>query len=49
MKPLEMENGQLSYEIKSVVFDGKKYPAPINIFPLLVVKTITNVLKQPKQ
>jgi hypothetical protein len=43
---VEIDNGKLTYQPKTVIFEGKVYDAPINVFPLLVQRTLLKVLEE---
>ena len=46
---IELHKGQLSWNPKSVIFEGKEYPAPLDLLPILVYRTILEVLIERKE
>jgi len=45
---IEMHKGQLSWIPKTVIFEGKEYPAPLNLLPIFVARTIIEYLKEKR-
>jgi hypothetical protein len=45
-KTIELEKGQLTWTPKTVLFEGKEYPAPLNLLPILTYRTIIEFLTE---
>jgi hypothetical protein len=45
---IEIEKGQLTWIPKTVIFEGKEYPAPLDLLPILTYRTILEFLVERK-
>jgi hypothetical protein len=45
---VELENGQLTWTPKVVIFEGKEYPAPFNLLPILSYRIMIEILEERK-
>ena len=45
---IEIEKGQLIWTPKTVIFEGKEYPAPIDLLPILTYRTMLEFLVERK-
>lgn len=48
MNKTEIEKGQLTWTPKTVIYNGKEYPAPLNILPIMVQQIILECLIERK-
>jgi hypothetical protein len=46
---IEIEKGQLTRIPKTVIFEGKEYPAPLNLLPILVQRNMLEFLVERKE
>jgi hypothetical protein len=46
---IEIEKGQLTWIPKTVIFEGKEYPAPLDLLPILAYRTMMEFLIERKQ
>jgi hypothetical protein len=42
---LKLEKGELTWIPKTVIFEGKEYPAPLDLLPILYRRVIYDYLK----
>ena len=45
---IEIEKGQLTWIPKTVIFEGKEYPAPLDLLPILTYRTMLEFLVERK-
>ena len=45
---IEIEKGQLTWIPKTVIFEGKEYPGPLDLLPILTYRTILEFLVERK-
>ena len=45
---IEIEKGQLTWVPKTVIFEGKEYPAPLDLLPILTYRTMLELLVERK-
>lgn len=41
---IEVHNGELAWVPKLVIYEGREYPAPLNLLPILVRGVLLNLL-----
>lgn len=46
---LELEKGELTWIPKTVIFEGKEYPAPLDLLPYFAYKTALEFLIERKE
>jgi hypothetical protein len=46
---IEIEKGQLTWIPKTVIFEGKEYPAPLDLLPILTYRTVIEFLVERKE
>lgn len=46
---IELENGQLTWVPKTVIFEGEEYSAPLNLLPIFVYRTMLEFLAERKE
>lgn len=46
---VEFDDGKLVWTPKTVIYNGKEYPAPLNILPFLVREVMYEYLTERKQ
>jgi hypothetical protein len=46
---IELHQGQYSYQVTKVIYNGKEYPAPLDLFPLLAREVLLEWLLERKK
>jgi hypothetical protein len=46
---IEIEKGQLTWTPKTVIFEDKEYPAPLDLLPILTYRNMLEFLVERKE
>ena len=46
---LELDKGKLTWTPKTVIFEGKEYPAPLDLLPILAYRVMFEFLLERKE